>query len=77
MAPARNLRETETQPVLPVIEAPAPQDQPEGSVLIVPSRPLQLVAVEMVLADFEAAKTAREARDYGLSAKGEKLDYDK
>ena len=74
--PAREVRSAETQPEA-VVSAPPPLPQPEGSALIVPSKAVQMVAVEMVLSDFEAAKKARDDRNYGLSAKGEKLDYDK
>ena len=43
--PARDVRDTETQPAAPVAEAPVLSPQPEGSVLIVPPRALDLVAV--------------------------------
>lgn len=75
--PARELRNTEVQLAEPAAPPVAPVIQPPGSVLVVPPRPLQLVAIEMVLADFEAAKRARDERNYGIGAKGETLDFDK
>ena len=63
-------------------EVPAPfqQDpallQGQGSFLITPSASLQRTAVEMVIADFDAAKSARDTREYGWSAKGDKLNFD-
>ena len=38
---------------------------------------MQKTAVELVMADFESAKTARMSRDYGQNSKGDKLDFDK
>ena len=57
--PARDLRDQGMAPPLP------PQDsltQQPGSLLIVPPAPLQRVAVELVLSDFEAAKKERDSR---------------
>ena len=71
--PARDVRD-ELQ--APPMGAPTAQPQPEGSVLIVPPKPLQVVAVELVLADYTAAKEARVARAYGYDSKGKKLEYD-
>lgn len=62
--PAREIRDTDIQPV-------------SGTPLVTPELGLQRTAVELVLADFEAAKTARGQRDYGKTAKGETLDFDK
>ena len=50
--------------------------QGQGSVLITPPASLQRTAVEMVIADFDAAKSARDTREYGWSAKGDKLTFD-
>ena len=62
-------------------EAPvsAPETPPTpvaGDFLIVPPPFMQRVAVEMALADFTAAKEARDTLDYGMSAKGDKLTFD-
>jgi hypothetical protein len=65
MAPARDLRDTETQPVSPD-QVPLSEDLS-----------LQRTAVELVMADFESARTARVQRKYGTTAKGETLDFDK
>ena len=64
MAPARDLRDADTQPI-------------SQTPLLTPELQLQRMAVEVVLADFEAAKGARMSRTYGTNAKGETLDFDK
>lgn len=72
--PARDLRDEHALPPEAQLQPEAIQTVGEG--LLVPEARLQRVAVEIVLADFEAAKTAREARDYGYSAKGAQLRFD-
>lgn len=62
--PARDLRDSETQP------------QGETSLLVTPELQLQRTAVELVLSDFEAAKTARDQRNYGTTSKGITLTFD-
>ena len=64
MAPAREIRDEETQPV-------------SSTPLITPEQGLQRTAVALVLADFQSAQTAREQRTYGKTAKGEDLTFDK
>ncbi len=62
--PARDIRDSETQPI-------------GGNMLVTPELQLQRTAVALVESDFEAAKTARGQRDYGKTSKGETLDFDK
>ena len=61
--PARELRDTEIQPV-------------SSTPLVTPQLGLQKTGVELVLADFDAAKLARDARDYEKTSKGETLKFD-
>ena len=62
--PARDLRDQDTQPST-------------GPTPVTPELQLQQIAVELVLADYESAKLARDQRDYGQTSKGEHLDFDK
>ena len=60
---------------------PQPQQEPallqgQGDILLVPPASLQRTVVEMVMVDFDAAKSARDTREYGWSAKGNKLTFD-
>ena len=70
---AREVKDELQQPDAAPIEQP-PAELPELQLPLDALR--QRVAVETILSDFEAAKLAREARDYGYSAKGEKLGFD-
>ena len=57
--------------------APVDQTAPlVNSLIVVPSLPQQTLAVRLIQEDFEAAKTARDQRDYGFDAKGTKLTFD-
>ena len=63
--PSRDIRDSETQPGM----ASTPLLNPEGQ--------MQRTAVEIVLSDFNAAKTAREQKSYGTTSKGDTLTFDK
>lgn len=59
-------------------EAPAQAPAPQGNgIQIVVSPEMERMIVDIVKEDYEAAKSARDDKDYGLSSKGEKLSFDK
>ncbi len=74
--PARDLRDTETQP----LQEGAPEDVPvqprvPGALLALDATHQQ-TAVRLVLSDYDAALKAREAQTWGLTAKGDQRTFD-
>ena len=70
---AREIRdEQQSEDVLP--PEPSAPAFPPGQLPLTPSQ--QTLAVSIVQEDFRSAKDARDAREYGLSAKGEQLTFD-
>ena len=57
-----------------------PEEAPQMALLPELQLPLdaqhQTIAVQTILSDFEAAKQARDGRDYGWGAKGEKRGFE-
>lgn len=54
-----------------------PESEPLSPIQIQISEDMQKTLVQVVLEDYESAKTAREKKEYGSSSKGEKLSFDR
>lgn len=64
--------------LMPQDSAPAEIANPQASPLQIPVTPeLEDTLVRIAQEDFDSAKQARDARDYGQTSKGENLDFDK
>src|SRR3990167_8928050 len=63
--------------MMPEEEAPLPEAPRELPELQLPLSPAhQKTAVQTILSDFQVAKDARESRDFGYGAKGEKRSFE-
>ena len=65
-----------TMDALPPEMPPEPPMTPMDSLQLPLDAAAQRTAVETVMSDFEAAKLARDSRDFGMGSKGEKLAFD-
>ena len=48
-----------------------------SSIQIIADEKLEEILVQVIMEDFDAAKRARDKKDYGLTSKGAKLDFEK